>query len=458
MREITLFLLAASLSAAPLRVGRAAVKITPEPGTPMAGYYSTRLATGTHDDLHAKAIVLEKDGRKAALVACDLVALAPNVIEEARRLAEKATRIPAGNIMISATHSHTGPVITGRGSRDSAYGGSLPVLKKYMAELPARIAESVQLANADLRAARAAAGIGKEQSLAFNRRFHMKDGSVGWNPGKLNPNILEPAGAVDPGVHVVYFEGEDSTALATYVNYSCHLDTVGGVEWSADYPYTLSSILANVKGGGMLTLFTIGTAGNINHIDVSSKKPQKGHEEAARIGTVLAGEVLKTYTRLSPLSDGALAVKSEIVPLALPEVTAADVDRGKTIEAEIRAGKSPKFLDSVFAFKAIDVSDRQGKPHEAEVQVIALGSQIAWVALPGEVFVELGMAIKKASPFPSTIVVELAHGPTTYIPDQRAYPQGNYEVVSARVAQGSGEKLVESALRLLADLKKSGTP
>src|SRR5438128_2539729 len=98
---LILALFAVSLNAAPLRVGRGAVKITPEPGTPMAGYYSTRLATGTHDDLMAKAIVLEKDGQKAALVACDLGALAPDIIEDARRLAEQATGIPGANIMIS---------------------------------------------------------------------------------------------------------------------------------------------------------------------------------------------------------------------------------------------------------------------------------------------------------------------------------------------------------------------
>jgi neutral ceramidase len=448
---LTLFVV--SLNAAPLRVGRAAVKITPEPGTPMAGYYNIRLATGTHDDLMAKAIVFEKDGKKAALVACDLVALAPDIIEDARRITEQATGIPGASIMISATHSHTGPVITGRGTRDSAYGGDMPILKKYMAELPARIAESVKQANATLREARVSVGVGKEPALAFNRRFFMKDGTVGWNAGKLNPNIVKPAGPIDPDVNVVYLEAEDKTPLASYVNYACHLDTVGGMEWSADYPYTLSSILGKVKGADMLTVFTIGTAGNINHIDVSTKRPQKGHVEAERIGTVLAGEVLKTYTRMMPAGEGPLRTRSEIVPLTLPKVTPSDVDRARTIAAKIKAGESTKFLDSVFAFQALDVAARQGKAFHAEVQVIALGNDIAWVALPGEIFVELGMAIKKASPFPNTIVVELAHGPTTYIPNDAAFAQGNYEVVSSRVAQGSGEKLVETAVRLLKEIQ-----
>ncbi len=74
------------------------------------------------------------------------------------------------------------------------------------------------------------------------------------------------------------------------------------------------------------------------------------------------------------------------------------------------------------------------------------------VPLPGEIFVELGLAIKQDSPFPSTIITELANGSIGYIPTRRAYSQGNYEVVSARCAEGSGELLVDSAIRLLKEL------
>ena len=85
--------------------------------------------------------------------------------------------------MISATHTHTGPVIDS-GSR---FGGNSPLVKSYLAALPGRIAEAVRLAESRLKPARAFAARGREDSIAFNRRFHMKDGSVGWNPGKRNP-------------------------------------------------------------------------------------------------------------------------------------------------------------------------------------------------------------------------------------------------------------------------------
>ncbi len=286
--------LVSAASAQTLQVGTAEVVITPPVGIPMAGYYSTRLMKGVHDDLHAKAIVISSGDQRAALVACDLIGIPPAVVEEARQLIQTSAGIPGDNVMISATHSHTGPLIPGGGAREGAYGGDLPIARQYRADLPARIAESVRLANAHLSPARVAFGKGHEDSISFNRRFFMKDGSVGWNPGKLNPNIVKPAGPIDPEVPVVFFETLAGEPLATYVNFAMHQDTVGGEEASSDYAYTLSTLLGRVKRPGMITLFTIGAAGNINHIDVKSAAPQKGNEEAARIGTILSGEVLKT--------------------------------------------------------------------------------------------------------------------------------------------------------------------
>lgn len=450
MRCLALLLATVALAAAQgLRVGAAEIVITPPTGTPMAGYYATRLSTGVHDDLRAKAIVIESGGRRVAFVACDLVGIPPGVVDEAREILQGATGIPGGNVMISATHSHTGPLIPDGGVRAGAYGGDLDIAKRYRAELPRKIAESVRLAVAKLAPARASVGRGREESVSFNRRFFMKDGTVGWNPGKLNPNIVKPAGPIDPELPVVLFESEAGDPIATYVNFALHQDTVGGMEASADFAFALSTILGKVKGGGMTTLFTQATSGNINHIDVSTKEPQKGHDEAARIGTVLAGEVVKTYARLSPVAAGKLSVASRMVALDPAPLEPGDLERAQSFARQLDSGATVKFLDTVFAFKVLDTAARAGKPLQAEVQVIALGDRIAWVGLPGEVFTELGTAIKRASPFPMTIVAELAHGPVTYFPNDAAFDQGNYEVVTSRAARGSGERLVEAAKVLL---------
>ena len=120
---IVVFATSAGDAAEDLRVGAAAVVITPPVGTPMAGYYFERAAEGVHDDLFAKALVLEQGETKAALVSLDLISTPFGMVEAAREEIERATGIPGRNVMISATHAHTGPVLAGRGLRDDALGG-----------------------------------------------------------------------------------------------------------------------------------------------------------------------------------------------------------------------------------------------------------------------------------------------------------------------------------------------
>ncbi len=448
MRTLALVLLAAAqLSGADFRVGRAAVGITPPVGMPMGGSYRVRISQATHDELHAKALVLEKDGVKAALIACDLVNMPRHIVDEARRQIEQTAGIRGAHVMISATHAHTGPEM---GSRLAGVDETTRKLAEdYYRALPGKIAEAVRLADAGLAATRVRAAIGHEASLSFIRRFRMKDGSVGWNPGKLNPKILRPLGEIDPDVPVVYFDTPDAKALAAYVNFACHLDTVGGLEFSADYPYTLARALAAAKGPDLLTLFTIGTAGNINHVNVNTAERQGGHGEAARIGTILAAAVLKALPRLESLETASLRVRSEIVKLATVQIQPGEVEKARAVIARYGRPDVAPFLEQVHAFKVLDIAAREGRPIEAEVQVIALGDQLAWVGLPGEVFVELGRAIKVASPFRYTIIAELANGSLGYIPNRKAYQEGAYEVVSTRLAAGGGEALVDSAIRLL---------
>jgi neutral ceramidase len=452
MRTILLLLaIASSAQAGDLTAGAARVDFTPPVGCPMAGYYSLRGAEGTHDPLMAKALVFEKDGTRVALVALDLIGTTFGMVEESRKAIEAATGIPGKHVMISATHSHTGPVLSDGKPRNAVYGGAHKLAVEFMAGLPGKIAEAVKKADAARKPAVLKHAIGKEENLAFNRRFHMVDGSVGWNPGKKNPKIVRPAGPVDPAVPVVVVESPDGKPFAVYSNYAMHLDTVGGMYYSADYPHVVADALAKAKGDGLVSLFTIGTAGDINHINVNSATPQKGHGEAARIGTRLAGEILRTWDMLEPAAVDAIRVSHEMVELPLAPVTDADASKAKEIFELVQkeTKPAPKFLDQVQAFKALDVLNRLGKPLTVEVQVISLGSDLAFVSLPGEVFVQLGLDIKAGSPFRNTIIAELANGAIGYIPNRVAYQQGNYEVVSARCGLGSGELLVDSALKQL---------
>jgi hypothetical protein len=403
-----------------------------------------------HDDLHAKALVLETGGGKAAIVVCDLAVIRNDVVEAARRLIAVQTGISGERVMISATHTHTAFDVV-------MWLDDEPIpqaMQEYKKSLPAGIAAAVVQANESLGPARVWAGRGREESLSFNRRFLMKDGSARMNPGKMNPDIVRPLGPVDPDVAVVYFDTPDGAPLATLVNFALHLDTVGGKAVSADYPFTLAKILRDAKGPDMLTVFSIGTAGNINHIDVGSRAPQKGHGEAARIGGVLAAEVLRTYQRLQPLTATSLRAAREVVRLPLPRVQPGDVERARELRKRLHTPDAPTFLETMWMQRILDAAKRDGRPREIEVQVITLGDDLAWVGLPGEIFVELGLWIKQSSPFPHTIVHELSSEWIRYVPDRKGYAEGGYEAINTRGAPGSGELLAEAAVRLLLSAHK----
>jgi neutral ceramidase len=461
-----------SAAAGEFRLGAAAVKITPPQGTPMAGYYSERDSQGVLDDIYAKAVVLDDGRTKAAMVVCDLIGLPRAVVVEARRLIAEKTGIPANHVMISATHTHTAPVVIGDSAIDDLVTGGNKLSKDYAEQLPQWIAQAVAEAHARRAPARVSFATEDEPKLSFIRRFWMKDGTVGWNPGVRNPNILRPIGVIDPQVNVVYAEtaGQNSAAeqmaadgsrpatksevqpLLTYVNFAMHLDTTGGVMISADYPATLARRLADYKGPDMLTLFANGPCGNINHIDVNWEAPQSSPRAANRLGTILAADVLKAYAHLTNVADTTLRVRNEVVQLPLAKHTDDELRHARDVAARRGAGAS--FLEQVKAYRILDVAAQQGKPMDVDVQVFALGRDIAWVALPGELFVELGLNIKTASQFRQTNIVELSNGRSQYIPNHSAFSEGQYEVISSRYAEGAGERLVTATIRLLNDLHR----
>jgi hypothetical protein len=172
------------------------------------------------DPLYSKAIVIESGGERIALVVLDLISIRRAITDDARAAIEKTIGIKAGKIMISATHAHTGPELTDPGQAASGSTEQKRLVIDYSEALPDRIAESVRLAHERLQRAQLAVAEGRCEDLTFNRRFFMRDGSVGWNPGKRNPDIVMPAGPSDPEVKLLYIErlGADgpTQSIATY--------------------------------------------------------------------------------------------------------------------------------------------------------------------------------------------------------------------------------------------------
>ncbi len=455
-----------------LLIGVAEVEITPPIGFPIAGYYHERLATGAKDPLKAKAIVFRSGDVQGALVACDLAGVAFDLTAEVRARASQATGIPEKAIILCGTHSHTSPdygrdLFNHLGGKSSQTADKAP----YSATLIEAVAKAVVLASKQATPARLDLTTAQQKTpVSFNRRFVMKDGSVKTWQSLETPGVIRAAGPIDSEIGIVVARSADGKRpLATLTNFALHLDTVGGLEWSADYPFYIEQAIRKSLGNEVVSIFGLGCCGDINHVNPASKERNKTDFIGQSLGQTIVAALPTTRTIESPR----LRVVSEVVHVPLQEPSAAEVKESQLLLSAIQAGQKADFLDQVAAYKRIMLDQYLHKTPSAppekwintglthrlagigptlpvEVHAICVGDELAIVCLPGEVFVELGLAIKQGSPFKTTLVVELSNFVEAfYIPNRPAYAQGSYEVTNSALQAGSGEMLVESALRLL---------
>ena len=148
-----------------------------------------------------------------------------------------------------------------------------------------------------------------------------------------------------------------------------------------------------------------------------------------------------------------LAIKSAVVNAPLQRYSADEIKWARDSIDKVGT-RELSFLDQVRAYKLLAIEDRGGDTIPLEVQVIRLDADVAVVGLPGEVFVDIGLAIKERSPFATTLVIELCQDAPGYIPTKKAFDEGSYETVNSRIAPGGGEMILEKAVSLLKALAR----
>lgn len=427
-----------------LQIGAAEVVITPPIGTGLAGYFHQRESIAVKDDLYAKALVASKDGQSIVLVACDLIAISGELIGAVRALMEERTGIPGLNVMLCATHCHTGPDV-----RDNRIA---PRNEEWFAELPQKIVEAVVQANENKRASQIFIGRTHEEGLAFNRRFRLPDSKEQFGTGGNKENVVDSAGPTDPEFGVIKICDADGKLFALLINYTLHIDVMGGNELSADYPARLTHTVREVYGDEVISIFTNGAAGNINHVNYlgTPHVPQKGEIKSLQIGRALGGAAINVAEKAPPSKTIEVAAANEIV--AIPYHPVDDVVEARL--KEIKSKESRAFFDDFFV-ELVEKYELEGKYADVEVQALRLGDAV-FVGIPGELFVEWGLEIKRWSPMPFTFVVELANNCFGYIPTYEAFRRGGYEptpIVSAQLTQQAGQMMADAAFRLIRKLK-----
>lgn len=420
-----------------LKCGMSEVTITPPLGNSIPGYFEDRKSSGVKDDLFAKALVIESNDIVVFIV-IDCLGLANSEVVKIRERVHAFTGIPQTSIMVSATHTHTGPPVRP--------GFNSSINQEYMSSLVEKAADAAVLAYKNRKKARIGFGTGTEEGISFNRRFFMKDGSVKTNPGTGNPAIEKPAGPIDPEVSVMRIDGLDGEPIGIVTNFACHTDCVSGTEYSADYPGELSKTVKKVLGSHVISLFMLGACGNINHIDVRDRT----HEESGhykRMGRILAFEALRAREKAVPSDDLAIEVDSALLRIECRKPAEKQVEKAQKDLLDESIG----VMEKAFAKQLIKIQESGETHREVEVQAIKLGNA-AVVGFPAEMFVGFGLELKAKAPYRTVFFNSLCNGGNGYVCTREAFVQGGYEPTitnNSKLAEDAGELMVRQALQML---------
>ena len=453
-----------------LQAGAAAVDITPRDWPlPLIGSFRYRPATGAHDPLYSRAVVMGRGEDMVAIAIVDSCYVPREILDEAKRQAQETTGIPTDRMLIAATHTHTAPPpAPGIGLRGPEPAQETQNEERYSRQLIDGITASIVEAFEKREPAEIGWASTDLADEVFNRRWFMKDGTippdpyggttdqVRMNPPAGSPDLVKPSGPVDPEVLALSIRTVAGEPLAVLANYSLHY--VGNIPAglvSADYFGEFSRAIATRLGAGerFVGILSNGTSGNINNIDFTQRRARKQpFEQVRNVAGKVADAVWGAYNGIKHVSEAKLAMEQNELTLARRKPTRRILDQSRVI----LKGISPSELTRrhIYAQRAIDLHNG---PDSVSVVLQAIGiGDLGIVALPFETFVETGLAIKGASPFQETLVVSLANGAEGYLPTPEHHALGGYEtwLGTSRVEIQASERIEEqllSSLHRLAD-------
>lgn len=434
-----------------LRAGAASRDITPKTRQFLFGYpHVERYSTGVHDPLLSSALYLSDGTNHALFIANDIIFLGKESVRRIREGVRRNTTVAEKAIMITATHTHSGPVTVNHASNrdDPVVPPADPDYVRYLEE------QAVAAATAAYNAAEPAA-----LSLAT------ADGSV------VGTNRRDPAGPANPDVPVLIVRRTDDSAVACMLVCAMHPTVLheDSTLVSADFPgMTRGYLHDHVLGPDCVVVYHTGPAGN-----QSPRHVTRGNtfEEAERLGHALGRSVEAAIAKAAPAESSQVRVARREVDLPRRELTPLEEAREGLSRArlrfdtlqregaprqEVRTAECDVFgaeetLALAKAAEAGNLDSYYKASLPAEVQVIGAGPW-RFVGFPGELFVEYALALRERHPH--TFPISLANGELQgYIVTEEAAAEGGYEASNALFSWRSGPILVEAASELVAEME-----
>lgn len=445
-----------------IRAGFAEADITPSPGMETPGGYVKAFNHSVHDPCKVRAAVFDNGRCRVALVSVDALVVPRALVDAVRREIRRCCGIGPEAVMIAATHTHSGgPVgMIQPGDFDHAsplvrrlaYEVSSCADAGYLRRVVDQAVGAVARANGAMTEAWLSFGKCAEDRVAFNRRFKMRDGLTFTHPGRGHPDIAAPAGPIDPEVGALGAWDRDGQLLGCAVNYACHC-TTNPEGFSANWVYYMERAIGGALGSAAPVLFLPGASGDITQVDnLSPHVEPSGEHSARRVGGCVGAAALRALLLAEPGGNLTLdaAVKTWDIPRRIPSpervrqcLEIVGRPQGEAGHAEWVFAKEIVLLDALLA---------RERSLAVEVQAVQIGPAI-FLGAPGELFVELGLEIKRRSPFPFTWPVTLANGCAGYVPAEAAFGPGGggYETrltSYSNLDHSAGRQMVEAAAEL----------
>lgn len=439
-----------------LLAGFAEREYTPETGF-MPGQMYANPAHGKFTPLMAKASAFTNGKDSLIMVSLDLCVLNNAFCDKVREKISEITGVPFSNILVAATHTHTGCMLS---TGDWYIPGDMEMENKV-------VAKTVEAATAAFEArepSKLGIGVTYETRYSFVRDVYVRDGDVRTNPwSKLGYELVRVSGAVDHSVNLMRVENTEGKVKALIVNYANHPDNhhaknVDNNKFSADFPGYLRERLKAEYGEDAVVLFFNGTAGDVNVVDFMHKTTEdvRHSENCAKvIGDGLADTVLALQPGVFvDIDDPVISAIDKKYKLPRRFKTKEQYEWALSLKDKIGTGELPAY-DELYAMEYLRPDEDFEKEFDFEVQTLQLGPW-AIVGLPSEIYTQIGLKIKASSPFANTVVFELANGTHGYIPTDKIIGTSSYPArlhsSNSYSGKGSADIIANAATEQLEEL------
>ena len=429
-------------------------KINPEIGSGIPGNFFPPPSQGIDDDLMTKVAYFNDGEKEALIVVADFVEMYRSEALPIRKYLAEKTGIHMDAVMFCGTHTHSGGMVLGFPPFTYTKAD-----ENYLKLIRDRSLEAAKEAMEKAVSAKIGFGVGKEESVSFNRRFIMKDGKVKTNPGYLNPDIVEPEGTRDPDVAVLRVDTLEGKPIGMITNFAAHGTAHTGPYFSADYPAGIAQIVSTVLGEDVVSLYINGACGNVITSDAQGKVLKREVSTAPdyylTMGRIIGLEALKTRERISYIEDSKLDYTVETVFVHKRVPTEEEYDRAmQYLNSE--GEKTPKDEYYAASTQVMYEDPDKEKPMPADVQVISVGG-VRICAFPAELFYEYAIDLKECEKDEKVMIATIANGVLGYVPTRRAFKNGGYEPslgYTSRWEEACGQKLVEAMIRQIERIKE----